>query len=369
MAPGALLPIEPGDRVLDLCAAPGGKSTALGARLGGSGMLVSNDLSISRAKGLLKNLELFGIGNVLVTAEEPKRLAACFPEYFDKVLVDAPCSGEGMFRREPAMAGDWKERGPEFYAPIQREILLEASRMLKPGGLLLYSTCTFSEAEDEGAVTWLLKEAPDMEPLVLKEAYGFVRGKDGASVRLFPWKIKGEGHFAALFRKKGPKEAGPGKTGAADKEKQKKQNGIFLKKQTAFAEFRHKILVPLEERGFYWERNGELYLLPVPPEALPSLRFLRTGLHLGTMKKERFEPSQALAMYLKKEEFASAVDFSLEDIRTVKYLKGETVTTEGTGCSGEDGWCLVCTDGWPLGFAKKSRETLKNKYYPGWRWK
>ncbi|MCI8505431.1 MAG: SAM-dependent methyltransferase [Lachnospiraceae bacterium] len=377
MAPAALLPIEPEERVLDLCAAPGGKSTALGARLKGAGLLVSNDVSVSRGKGLLKNLELFGLGNCLVTAEEPERLAACFPEFFDKILVDAPCSGEGMFRREPSMAEDWKMRGPEYYAPIQRELLFLASRMLKPGGMLLYSTCTFSEKEDEGAVAWLLKEVPDMEQPVLLADYGFVPGRDGASVRLYPWKLKGEGHFAAVFRKKkGLKEDGRlesgnfrGGKGKTDEEKQKKSNEIFLKRQEGFAAFRKRILAPLEERGFYWERNGELYLLPVSPKALPSLRYLRTGLHLGTVKRERFEPSQALALYLKKEEFSSSADFSLEDIRTVKYLKGETVTVDGALCSGEDGWCLVCVDGWPLGFAKRGGETLKNKYYPGWRWK
>lgn len=385
MAPGALLPVEPGERVLDLCAAPGGKSTQLGDRLWGSGLLLSNDLSASRAKGLLKNLELFGIGNILVTAEAPKRLSECFPEFFDKILVDAPCSGEGMFRKEPSMTGDWETRGPEYYAVIQRELLLLSCRMLKPGGLLLYSTCTFSEMEDEGTVSWLLREAPDMEQLVLEVRHGFVQGKDGASVRLFPWKLKGEGHFAALLRKKerayadpgGKKEAGAAAFGEkeakfehqAEWEKQIKQNGIFLKKQEAFAEFRRRILVPLEERGFYWEKNDELYLLPVSPETLPSLRFLRTGLHLGSVKKKRFEPSQALAMYLKKEEFSQTVDFSSEDVRTVKYLKGETVTEGDTECAGEDGWCLVCVDSWPLGFAKRNGRVLKNKYYPGWRWK
>ncbi len=379
MAPAALLPVEPGERILDLCAAPGGKSTALGARLSGTGLLVSNDRSVSRARALLKNLERFGIGNCLVTAEEPERLAACFPEFFDKILVDAPCSGEGMFRREPSMASDWEKKGPGYYAPVQREILRLACRMLRPGGILLYSTCTFSEAEDEGAAAWLLKEEPEIEQLALPAAHGAVQGTDGASLRLYPWRVKGEGHFAALFRKKGG-VSGRGadrsrpeafrETESEEEGRRQKHNGLFLKGQPDLAKFRAQIRAPFdpEERGYYWERDGELYLLPLPPEELPSLRYLRTGLFLGTVRRGRFAPSQALAMYLGKDAFSDTADFPPEDVRTVKYLKGETVTAEGAFGRGGDGWCLVCTDGWPLGFAKRNGETLKNKYDPGWRW-
>ena len=383
MAPAALLPVWPGERVLDLCAAPGGKSTALGARLSGTGLLVANDRSVSRARALLRNLERFGIWNCLVTAEEPGRLAECFPGFFDKILVDAPCSGEGMFRREPSMVSDWEKRGPAHYVPVQREILRLACRMLRPGGLLLYSTCTFSEAEDEGAAAWLLGAEPELEQLALPAAHGFSQGTDGASLRLYPWRLKGEGHFAALFRKKGgmsgrgaeggkPEETDGGGREAEDEadERCRRRNGLFLKKQPDFAAFRERIRTPFgpESRGYYWERDGALYLLPLPPEELPSLRYLRTGLFLGTMKRGRFAPSQALAMCLKKEEFSDTADFPAEDVRTVKYLKGETVTAEGVSRKGGDGWCLVCVDGWPLGFARRSGETLKNKYDPGWRW-
>ena len=391
MAPGALLPVTPGDRVLDLCAAPGGKSTALGAALKGQGILVSNDVSASRAKALLKNLELFGIGNALVCSEEPERLAACFPGWFDKILIDAPCSGEGMFRREPSMIESWKERGPEYYVPIQRRLLSCAVSMLKPGGLLLYSTCTFSPREDEENIRFILSEASELEAVPIQTEHGFSRGTDETSVRLFPWKLRGEGHFAALMKKKvnvkcadtdietfcvsqanglGSESADRSAKDGREQilRKQAASNEKFLKKFSAFAEFRDQILLPLEERGWYWERDGNLYLLPLSPEKLPKIRFLRTGLFLGTMKKNRFEPSQALAMFLSKETFSNTADFSSEDIRTVKYLKGETIDTEGAVCEGADGWCLVCTDGWSLGFAKRNRGILKNKYYPGWRW-
>ncbi len=366
MAPGALLPVEPGDRVLDLCAAPGGKSTGLGAGLAGSGFLLSNDVSASRAKALLKNLELFGIGNCVVSSEEPERLLSAYGAFFDKILVDAPCSGEGMFRREPSMMESWTERGPGYYAPIQRRLLSCAASMLKPGGMLLYSTCTFAKLEDEEAVSWLLSEFPEMEQVPVTPENGIDQGFDGCSVRLFPWKLEGEGHFIALLRKKGSRASEEEKESEL-REKQK-AGEIFLKKQEAFAAFRRLVKAPLEERGYYWEREGSLYLLPLKPEELPKLRYLRTGLLLGTVKKNRFEPSQALAMYLKKEEFTNWVDLPSEDIRTIKYLKGETIETDGAEAAGGDGWCLLCTDGWPLGFAKRSGNVLKNKYYPGWRW-
>ena len=203
MAPAAVLPVCPGDKVLDLCAAPGGKSTELGARLQGEGLLVSNDISNSRAKALLKNLELFGIPNICVTSETPEKLATVFGPYFDKILVDAPCSGEGMFRKDPDLIKSWLERGPEYYAPIQRQILKSAAAMLKPGGMLLYSTCTFAKLEDEDTIQWILEEEPDLELVPIEPWEGACGGFDGMPViRLFPHKIEGEGHFLALLRKK-----------------------------------------------------------------------------------------------------------------------------------------------------------------------
>ena len=172
MTPAALLPVEPGDMVLDLCAAPGGKSTELGAKLKGKGMLVANDISTSRARALLKNLEVFGIPNICVTSEAPEKLSQSFPEFFDKILVDAPCSGEGMFRKDPQMVKDWLTKGPDYYCTIQKEITGEAVKMLRPGGYLMYSTCTFSTKEDEDVINWIFRNFPDMElqPLPLSGA-------------------------------------------------------------------------------------------------------------------------------------------------------------------------------------------------------
>ena len=212
MTPAHVLPIEPGDRVLDICAAPGGKSTELAAKLKGKGVLVSNDISNSRAKALLKNLELFGISNAYVISEAPYKLAEHFEGYFDKILIDAPCSGEGMFRKEPSVMKSWVEHGNDYFVKLQQEITSYALKMLRPGGMLLYSTCTFSPLEDEQIVSRMLKEDPDLE-LVEPEWYeGFDHGHPEWSdnnqeltkcVRIWPHRMKGEGHFLALLKKKG----------------------------------------------------------------------------------------------------------------------------------------------------------------------
>ena len=208
MTPAQLLPIEDGDRVLDLCAAPGGKSTELAAKLNGTGVLVSNDISNSRAKALLKNLELFGISNAFVMSESPHKLAQYFPLYFDKILIDAPCSGEGMFRKEPAVIKSWIEHGNAFYAKLQREIVADALQMLRPGGMLLYSTCTFSPMENEETIQYMMEICPELQIMPVERYSGFGEGlvTEGNSslkecVRIWPHKMKGEGHFLALLKK------------------------------------------------------------------------------------------------------------------------------------------------------------------------
>ncbi|MDD7739929.1 MAG: RsmB/NOP family class I SAM-dependent RNA methyltransferase, partial [Lachnospiraceae bacterium] len=215
MTPASRLPVEKGDRVLDLCAAPGGKATELAGRLDGTGMLLANDISHSRAKALLKNLENQGFGNILVTSEDPEKLTNAYPEYFDKILLDAPCSGEGMFRREPSMIRFFEENGPSVYVPIQKKLSEQAYRMLKPGGMMLYSTCTFSVEENEAVIEELLRSHEDLSLMkILPDYEGFapgvsVNGKDLTDcVRIFPQKMKGEGHFLALLKKSGNKEPG-----------------------------------------------------------------------------------------------------------------------------------------------------------------
>lgn len=376
MTPADRLPIEPGDKVLDVCAAPGGKATELGARLNGTGLLAANDLSSSRAKGLLKNIELMGIGNVLILSEEPGKLIPYFTEYFDKILIDAPCSGEGMFRKDPKMIRAWEEHGPEYFSKIQRSIITQAAQMLKPGGMILYSTCTFSPEENEQTIECLLQQYPDFDVCEVEEYEGFSRGmpemtdsKDRRlerTVRIFPHHMKGEGHFLALLKKHSdlgnagtvfPASGSGIRSGGSGRKKIPEELTAFLSDIT---------------RDFNPDRidiRGEkVYYMPEDLPALNGLRFLRTGLFLGELKKKRFEPSQAFAMNLKKEEYPRILDLAVSDERVVKYLKGETLDVEDLVSAKEKGWYLVCVDGYPLGFGKLAGQMLKNKYLPGWRW-
>ena len=366
MTPAMLLPVEPGDRVLDLCGAPGGKSTELGIKLAGKGVLISNDISNSRAKALLKNLELWGISNICVTSETPDKLADVFGPWFDKILIDAPCSGEGMFRKDDDMVKSYEERGPEYYSEIQKEITDQAVRMLAPGGLLLYSTCTFSRCEDEEIICHILENHQEMEliRLPLFEGASGGTGLDGC-IRLFPHKIKGEGHFISLLRKNG---GGAERTAAGSRERSRTepQGKKAPALPTELTDF-----LALMKREFDGSRimikNDSVYYLPENFVPAKELRYLRTGLLLGELKNKRFEPGQALAMTLHAEEFRQTISWKKEDDRVIRYLKGETISLtpeEGP----VKGWCLVCVDGYPLGFAKGTGMALKNKYYPGWRW-
>ncbi len=381
MLPAAALPIEPGDRVLDLCAAPGGKSTALAEKLEGTGFLLSNDISASRAKALIKNLELFGASNAVVTAETPKRLAEHFPDFFDKILIDAPCSGEGMFRKQAAMIHDWTEEKPKEYAALQREIVGHAIRMLRPGGMLLYSTCTYAPEEDEGTVSCLLNlpEAGEKQLGLMKIPLhdGFLPGnaswlseEDRAllpegtdlsdTVHLYPHRLRGEGHFAALFISRAEKTD----TGADAANKQSVKTAKLPAEYTEF-----EALIRKERpAGDVVFREGYLSLQPEVDRLesrLAGLRVLRRGLYLGEIRKNRYEPSQALAMTLRAGEFANTLRLSAEDERVLRYLRGETLDygPEEAG----DGWTLVTVEGLPLGFGKAKNGSLKNKLLPGWR--
>ena len=370
MTPASRIPVEPGERVLDVCAAPGGKATELGAKLKGEGVLIANDISNSRARGLLKNLELFGIGNMMVISEEPGKLVEYFPEYFDKILIDAPCSGEGMFRKDKKMVKAWEEHGPEFFSKLQRSIITQAAAMLKPGGMILYSTCTFDPLENEKTVEYLLETCPEFKICEMEGYEGFCEGipkyvenhseEYRKTVRIFPHKMQGEGHYLALVKKgddnterKNEKTAKP-KSGAKKLPEELEQ---FLK-ELAWDVDKSRLDIR-EERVYYMPEN-----LPM----LKGVRFLRSGLLLGEVKKNRFEPSQALAMCLKKEEYPRILDFPVSDDRVIKYLKGETLDVEDITSRKEKGWYLVCVDGYPLGFGKLANQTLKNKYLPGWRW-
>lgn len=368
MTPANLLPIEPGDKVLDLCAAPGGKATELGAKLNHTGLLVANDISNSRAKALLKNIELFGIPNVLVTSEPSDKLAEKFPGFFDKILIDAPCSGEGMFRKNPGMMKDWETYGPKHYSELQRSIVPNAIRMLKPGGMLLYSTCTFSPEENEGSVQFMLDLDPDLEVVELPNRYeGFAPGRpelieNGSEslkhgVRIWPHKMNGEGHFIALLRKKDHGET------IEKKVKPKKDKPL----PALLEEFMKDCSYPVNGNDIEIQED-RVYLMPEGIKGMKGLRFLRSGLLLGTLTKDRFEPSQAFAMVLKKEQYQAVIDLPCDDHRVIRYLKGETIDVDDLPLARKKGWQLLCVDGYPLGWGKLVNGSLRNKYLPGWRW-
>lgn len=390
MTPASLLPINPGDKVLDLCAAPGGKSTELGAKLKGEGVLVSNDISNSRAKALLKNVELFGISNGLVVSEAPNKLAQYFPEYFDKILIDAPCSGEGMFRKSPSIMKNWEQYGVEYYNKLQKEIILFAASMLKPGGTMLYSTCTFSPEENEGTISYLLDHCPEFrvinalpEEKTRKElalSYeGFDFGKpqwvnEGREelkhcIRLWPHKINGEGHFITLLYKEkdATSESAPAKgienqmnPATLARSNGKKVTGTISEEAW---EFIRSLKLHYREEQLQ-VREDRIYLLPAHLPRLDGLRILRQGLLLGEMKKNRFEPSQALACSLTINDYSKVICLEEEDSNVIRYLKCESITFEKEYA---DGWYLVCVKEHPLGWVKITKNNVKNKYLPGWR--
>ena len=369
MTPASRLPVKPGEKILDVCAAPGGKATELGAKLKGQGVLIANDISNSRARGLLKNLELFGIGNMMVISEEPGKLVEYFPEYFDKILIDAPCSGEGMFRKDKKMVKAWEEHGPEFFSKLQRSIITQAAAMLKPGGMILYSTCTFDPLENEQTVEYLLETCPEFTICEMQGYEGFCEGrpeyvKDHSeeyrkTVRIFPHKMQGEGHYLALLKK--------GDAVENINEKPLKQKNGMKKIPEELEQFLKELTWDID-RSRLDIREERVYYMPEGLPMLKGVRFLRSGLLLGEVKKNRFEPSQALAMCLKKEEYPRILDLPVSDERVIKYLKGETLDVEDITSRKEKGWYLVCVDGYPLGFGKLANQTLKNKYLPGWRW-
>ncbi len=347
MIPGSLLPVHAGDRILDACAAPGGKSTQIACRMEG-GVLVSNDLSASRQAATLRNIERSGASRTYVTCEDALKLRERFTGWFDGILLDAPCSGEGMFRKDPSLIRSWHPGVNEEYASLQKELINACADMLRDGGYMVYSTCTFSPKEDEEVVLDLLEKHPECR-IVKTEAYpgfrpGILQGTEDC-LRLYPHCVEGEGHFAALIRK-------------GEGEREVRREMPF---DGTLPEFFEQVSPDLSGRKLL-RKNDRLYA--VPADVLPvNLRSLRTGLFLGTEKKNGFEPSQALAMALDADAFAQCVSFDVHDERVLRYLRGETVFADES----YSGWVLVCLGRHPLGFAKANGRSLKNRIDPGWR--
>ena len=343
MSAVALLDPRPGERVCDLCAAPGGKSTQIAGRMLGEGFLLCNEWSPKRAKILSQNIERLGVSNALVTNETVENLSRRLPEYFDRVLVDAPCSGEGMFRKEEAAVTDWSEETVAMCAERQREILRSAAKLLRPGGRLVYSTCTFAPEENEETVAAFLEEHPEF---VSEDVSAPWFSKVGTGMfRLWPHKLLGEGHFVAVLRKSGAGEA-PDANGKGEK---------LPKEWEQFAKDM-EIKLPEGKAIFFGET---LYWAPAQTPDLKGLRVLRAGLELGEIRKGRFLPAHALALWLKTAKNIESYPAGSKEM--ADYLHGDVVPSR------KNGWCLVMADGYSIGWGKGDGNVLKNHYPKGLR--
>ena len=344
MCAAPLLEVKGGERVLDLCSAPGGKGTQMACRMNGEGLIVLNEPVFSRAKILSQNVERLGIKNAVVISEMPETLSKRFVGYFDKILVDAPCSGEGMFRKNAEEAlSEWSEENVLMCAERQERILSEATKMLKVGGWLVYSTCTFSEEEDEGQVCDYLQKHPEMK-LIKTE-------------KIYPHKALGEGHFAALFEKT-EKSEDADSLPVRIKEKKLSVTGESERAYRAFEKefFKEKFAKRL------FESKGILYELPQEVFDWEGLQALRVGIRLGEVKNGRFEPSHSLAMCVKSADCKNVLHLQANDERIGKYLRGETLEGELA-----NGWCIVCVEGYPIGLGKAVNGTVKNHLPKGLR--
>ncbi|MGN1279996.1 MAG: RsmB/NOP family class I SAM-dependent RNA methyltransferase [Limosilactobacillus sp.] len=370
---GEVVDPQPGERVLDLCAAPGGKTTHLVAKMHDQGLLVANEIFRKRAKVLAENLERWGTKSTVVMNESPADLEDQFPHFFDRILVDAPCSGEGMFRKEPAGIAYWNPDYPAECANRQQKILNSAMKMLKPGGILVYSTCTFAPEEDEQNLAWLLKNYPELKTVPVKKYPGMDDGRPEwadnnpvlrDAVRLFPHHIKGEGHFIAKLQNGDPipaEDDAPAKR-RRNKKRRRQRSGLDKQAAAEFAAVRDA-LMPDYQPSRLVTFGDQLYALPAGmPAELTGMTILRPGLHLGTFKKNRFEPALAWALATDPAACSRVLQLSHDQWR--QYVHGDVVTIDQPQANG---WYLLVCDGHATGFGKLVGTTIKNFYPKGLR--
>ena len=363
MSPAELLAPQPGERVLDLAAAPGGKTTHLSMLMKGEGLLVANEIKNKRVGHLAQNVERWGAANIVVTNESPEHLVDHFGAYFDRVLVDAPCSGEGMFRKDMGARAEWSPEMVEGCAVRQNNILHIAARLVRPGGFLLYSTCTFAPEEDEGVIARLIQDYPEYSVVALPNHPGFSSGRPdwlktcpaqlAGAVRLFPHQINGEGHFACLLQKNSHKNSSNSPQEA-------------------------RLLTPTRQNADLWRRfsaetlalewdasrlhvsGDRLYYLPEINPDFGRLKIVHPGVWLGTFKKDRFEPAHPLALFLKTGQINKSVELNPNSPEMAAYLRGESLSAQANG------WTAVTTNGFSIGWGKGVQGTLKNHYPRGW---
>lgn len=364
MSAAALLAPKPGMRVLDLCAAPGGKSTQLATYLGDSGLLVSNEINTQRSRILSQNIERMGIKNAIVTNEDSFVLASHFPGFFNAIQVDAPCSGEGMFRKLPEAIEQWSMENVAICAERQKEILDNAAVMLKPGGTIVYSTCTFSKEENEDVIEYFLERHPDF---TLEEME-----------RFWPHKVDGEGHFVAKLVRRGCVDTDL----KADRKTKKNKNSKNRKNETKSARTKENMKLlsefldeTISENMAAWIKNSrlvmfgeQLYRLPDMEVDIKGLKVQRAGLHIGEFKKQRFEPSHSLALALKLNDAKNVVKLTCDNPQTIGFFNGQSVMlSDEQAAECKKGWALVCVDGYPAGWGKVNGAQVKNHYPKGLR--
>lgn len=364
MSAAALLAPKPGMRVLDLCAAPGGKSTQLATYLGDSGLLVSNEINTQRSRILSQNIECMGIKNAIVTNEDSFVLASHFPGFFNAIQVDAPCSGEGMFRKLPEAIEQWSMENVAICAARQKEILDNAAVMLKPGGTIVYSTCTFSKEENEDVIEYFLEKHPDF---TLEEME-----------RFWPHKVDGEGHFVAKLVRRGSVDTGF----KSDRQTKKIKNNKNRKNETKSALTKENMkllsefldetisddMAALIKNSRLVMFGEQLYRLPDMEVDIKGLKVQRAGLHIGEFKKQRFEPSHSLALALKLSEAKNVVKLTCDNPQTIGFFNGQSVMlSDEQAAECKKGWALVCVDGYPAGWGKVNGTQVKNHYPKGLR--
>ncbi|GAB4506586.1 MAG: 16S rRNA (cytosine(1407)-C(5))-methyltransferase RsmF [Anaerolineales bacterium] len=354
----ALAP-QPGERILDLCAAPGGKATQIAAKLRGRGLLVANDPIQGRAAVLADNLARFGARNIVVAADYPERLASALDGFFHRVLVDAPCSEEGMFRRSAQARRAWSPKTVAGCARRQLRILTSAAEMVVAGGILAYSTCTFSPEENEDVIARFLLDHPNYElvPVALPDGVDAGR-RDWCSLpearriplertaRLWPHRIRGDGHFIAVMRRTDEPTPPPRLTAV-------REDPVAAR---AFREFTAEALAR-DIPGTAVRVGNRVFLIPDAAPTIAGLRVLWPGWHVGEMRGDRFVPSHALALGLTLADARRALPLSVSDAEVLRYLRGGTLTA-----AGESGWVLVGVDGFPLGWGFRVGDTVKNHY-------
>lgn len=379
---GEVLQPQPGERVLDLAAAPGGKTTHLAAFMQQDGLLWANEIFMNRAKILSENIERMGVQNSIVSSHAPAELSAKLPQFFDKILLDAPCSGEGMFRKNSAAVAQWHQDFPQELADLQREILKEAMKMLRPGGQIVYSTCTFAPEEDEQIIAWLMQEYPEMTLLSIEKPththvsdgrpawadHDYTAGQTSESItvdqielaktaRLWPQVLQGEGHFVAKLQKSA--------TAALTDVNVKPlvPNPLSRAQEQIVTAFLSDTLVDFDLAGRTFTLFGDrLYLAPVETPDITGMKILRLGLELGTFKKNRFEPAHALALALPPKAFVQT--YALDTADWAKFVHGDVIRPD---VPLQKGWVVMTANGNGVGWGKFVDGQIKNFFPKGLR--